>query len=253
MKRQCLIVLTTVAAMIIGLGSLASVRGSDIVLSIPGFTIVQDAKDDLLLRRCDPDHPNLICSLPPGGSLPTLPGYFDIKNAKIIQHGRKYVDLFIALYEPIPSPGPPYPFGFVNYFWQFEGGCVEDQPGSKDGVRVGWDGSAWAANWYVITDCDPRRAEAGDPVPFEFTNDGVKVRVTLEELAAAVDLQTGQIKWHAGVRRIPFIYHPDGYPEFPYTTAVDYAPDVIAFIDCGDPPTPPCFSNPETPATWEPR
>jgi hypothetical protein len=246
MKKQCIIVLATVAAMIIGLGSLTSVRGSDVVLSIPGFTIVQDAKDDLLLRRCDPVHPGISCSLPPSAApLPDLPGYFDIKNAKIIQHGPKYVDLFIALYAPIP-PEPPY--GHVNYFWQFEGGCVEGSSVDKSGISITWNGSAWTANWYVIITCQPTRTTAPGPsVPFEFTNDGVKVRVTLDDLKSAID-PGGTLVWHAGVRRVPFIYNPDGYPNFPHTVAVDYAPDVVVLL-----PPPDYIGYPELPTTWEPR
>ncbi len=250
MKRQCLIVLATVAAMIIGLGSLASVQGSDIVLAIPGFTIVQDAKDDLLLRNCDPAHPGIACSLYPGAS-PDLPGYFDIKNAKIIQHGPKDVDLFIALYAPIPAV-PQYPYGFVNYFWQFEGGCVTPPNiEKKSGISIVWNVNIgeWRANWYVIKQCKPRVIAPGDQITsFEFTADGVKVRVALDDLMQALD-PDGKLTWQAGVRWVPFIY-PNNCVE-PYcwsTVAVDYAPDVVELV-----PAPEYIDYPEKPATWEPR
>ena len=243
MKKLCLIVLATVATMVIGLSSLASVQGSDVVVEKPGITIVQDAQGDLLLRRCDPGYPGILCSLPPSAApLPTLPGYFDIKNAKIIQHGTKWVDLFIALYEPIPA-NPPY--GYVNYFWQFEGGCVEGSNVDKAGVSITWNGSTWTANWFVILSCNPRTVDLGDPVPFQFTDDGVKVRVTLDDLKSAID-PDGQLIWHAGVRRIPFIYTVEGITY--NTVAVDYAPDVVELIS-----TYPYYDYPEAPTTWEPR
>ena len=253
MKRHCLIVLATVAAMVIGTGSLASVRGSDIVVQIPGTTILEDSSGDLLLRRCNGTYPGIICSLHPEAPL-SLPGYFDIKSARITQIGRGLVDLVIKVYEPIPAT-PPY--GFVSYFWQFKGGCVDPQPGNKDSISIVWQdwgsGMEWRAYWYEITQCEPdRQILRGDPVPFEFIEDGVKVRVPLDELLTAADPDKPLV-WHTGVRRIPFIYHPPGYPEFPHTTAVDYLPDVIEFLDCGLPPTPPCAQSPEDPAPWEPR
>jgi hypothetical protein len=251
MKKQYFIVLATAATMVIGLGSLASVQGSDVVVEKPGITIVQDAQGDLLLRRCDPTYPGVPCSLFPSAQpLPTLPGYFDVRNAKIIQHGRKWVDLFIALYEPIPAE-PPY--GFIDYFWQFEGGCVEGSNVDKAGVHVGWNGSAWTANWYVIVECRPRRITApGDPVPFEFTEDGVKVRLRLEDLLTAIEPTIGYLEWHAGVRRVPFIYPQGCTNDCWNTTALDYAPDVLEFLPC-TPPSGPCAQNPEEPTTWEER
>jgi hypothetical protein len=250
MKNKSLIVLGIVATMVIGLGSLDSVRASDIIVSHPGNTVVKDSGGDLLLRNCNADYPNLICSLHPLAPL-SLPGYFDIKKAKITQIGRGRVDLSIQLYEPIPAV--PLSYLFIDYFWQFEGGCVDPQPGNMDGIRVHWDGSEWTANWYVITDCDPRTSALAEPVPFEFIEDGVKVRVALADLLTAID--PGEpLVWYVGVRRIPFQdYQPPGYPEFLYTTGVDYAPDVLEFLDCGLPPVPPCYSEPEDPATWEPR
>lgn len=239
--------------MIIGLGSLTSVRGSDIVVEHPGITILEDLSGDLLLRNCNATYPSIPCSLPPLAPL-SLPGYFDIKSARITQIGRGLVDLVIKVYEPIPGT-PPY--GFVSYFWQFKGGCVDPQPGNKDSISIVWkqweDGTwEWRASWYVITGCDPREIEVGDPIQFKFIEDGVKVRVPLDELLTAADPNEPLI-WHAGVRRIPFIYQPPGYPEFPHTAAVDYLPDVIEFLDCGLPPTPPCSWEPEDPAIWVPR
>lgn len=248
MKRQCLIVLATVAAIIIGMGSLASVQGSDIVVQIPGITLLEDSSGDLLLRNCNAASPGIICSLHPEAPL-SLPGYLDIKSARITQIGRGLVDLVIKVYEPIPAT-PPY--GFVSYFWQFKGGCVDPQSGNKDSISIVWKdwGSGtreWKAYWYVITSCDPRTIAVSDPVSFEFIEDGVKVRVALEELLTAADPDEPLI-WHAGVRRVPFVYQPDGYPPFPHTTAVDYLPDVIEFSA-----NPPYYWYPEDPTTWDPR
>ncbi len=113
MKKQCLIVLATV---VIGLGSLASVQGSNVVVSIPGYTVVQDAQGDLQLRQCNPNpiYQGISCSLPPPAPL-SLPGYFDVKTAKIMQLGPKWVELSIALYAPIPAV-PPLGIRFIDYF-----------------------------------------------------------------------------------------------------------------------------------------
>jgi hypothetical protein len=230
---------------------------SGVSVSIPGISVAQDQEGDLLLRRCDGDHPGIPCSLYPGApSDLVLPGYFDIKNAKIMQHGPKYVDLFIALYEPIP-PVPPYPpVGFVNYFWQFEGGCVAPPNKlKKAGVSFIWNVNvgAWKANWYVITQCNPRAVEQGEEITsFEFTADGIKVRVALDDLKEALN-EDGKLTWQAGVRWVPFIY-PNGCtpPNCWNSVAVDYAPDILGLLPCF-PALGPCSWKPELPATWEPR
>lgn len=223
------------------------VVGSEISVAKPGITVVQDPKDDLLLRNCDPTHPGIPCSLPPGAPL-DLPGYFDIKTARIGQVGKGFVDLSIALYVPVPAV-PPDPF--VAYIWQFEGGCVTGQPGGKAAINVVWNyqgSQQWTAFWVNITSCDPRKIDIGDPVPFIFTPDGVKVRVALDDLLTATN-EEGTLEWYAAVRRVPFIYTlPDG-PTFSNTVPVDLAPDVTAF----NPTPPPGVIHPEDPATWEPR
>jgi len=243
MKKQCLIVLATVATMVIGLGSLASVQGSeDVVLEIPGITVVHDAKSDLLLRNCDPSHPDIPCSLPPGAPL-DLPGYFDMKNATIVQLGPKYVDLFITLYAPIPAKPPE---GFVSYIWQLQGGCVTGNPGDKAAVNVVWSGGTWSAYWVVIANCSPRILERGDPVPFKTIWNTVMVQVLLDDLLTAANKE-GTLEWYAAVRRVPFIYTIGNVP-ITHTVPVDFAPDVEAF----NPSPPPILINPEEPATWEP-
>src|SRR5262245_30346367 len=153
-------------------------RASDIVAVVPGNTVVQDPAGDLQVRRCSVAEPDRPCSVPPGSPL-DLPGWFDIKTAKITQIGGGRVELLIALYEPVPET-PPVPF--LVYAWQFEGGCFGNQPGEKDGIRVHWDGDVWTANFFVITDCNPRTIEQGDSVEFRFTEDGVRVRVALDDL-----------------------------------------------------------------------
>ena len=248
MKKQCLIVLAMVATMLIGLGSLTPVQ-SGVVAQVPGNTVVQDSQGDLQLWNCDPDHVNHPCSLLPPDAPHDLPGYFDIKTAKITQIGRGRVDLSIALYEPIPTESP---FPFVAYIWQFEGGCaVTPPPGTlnKAGVQVVWttwpDGiTEWRANWFVITQCTPTRQIDIDEVtvvPFIFTEDGVKVQVLLSDLLTAID--PGEpLFWFAAVRRIPFIR-----PPFTRTVPVDFAPDIEAFTPDGT------LTNVGPPAEWNPR
>ena len=217
------------------------------IAAVPGKAVVVDSEDDLLLRNCDSNHPDIPCSLPPNAPL-DLPGYFDIKSAQISQVTGGLVYLSIELDEPIPAV-PPY--GFVSYIWQFEGGCVTGQPGGKAAINVVWNyqgSQQWTAFWVNITSCDPREIGIGNPVPFIFTPDGVKVWVPLAKLLTATD-ETGTLKWYAAVRRVPFIYTlPDG-TTFSNTVPVDLAPDVTAF----NPIPPPGVIHPEDPATWEPR
>ena len=209
---------------------------SDVVAVVPGNTVVQDPAGDLQVRRCSVAQPDLFCSVPPGSPL-DLPGWFDIKTAKITEIGGGRVELFIALYEPIPET-PPVPF--LVYAWQFEGGCFNNVPGDKDGIRVKWDGDVWSANFFVITGCNPRTIDQGDPVDFRFTEDGVRVRVALDDLLG----DRTSVPWFALVRRLPFIH-----PIFTHTTPVDVAPDVFAF----NPTPPPALITPEDPAIWSPR
>lgn len=247
MKKQFLIVTATVAAMLIGLGSLVAVEGSEIVTAVPGNTVISDSDGDLLLRNCDPANPAIPCSLPPGES-PDLPGYLDIKEASIREVGRKWVDLSIELYEPIP-PEPSYPF--VNYSWQFKGGCIDPTLEDKPAISIEWkDWGAgtweWGANWVKITSCNPRAIVIGDPVPFKFTRYGVKVRVALSDLLTATD-ETGKLIWHAAVRLVPFIYSINTV-QITRTVAVDFAPDVVELASSS-----PYIDFPEESATWVPR
>jgi hypothetical protein len=241
MKKHWLI---AVAALLCALGNSPLVDGSEVIVEVPGKSIVQDIAGDLQLRHCDFDYPNISCSIPPNEPL-SLPGYFDIKKVSITQIGNGLVDLSIQLYEPIPVE-PPYPF--ANYYWQFDGGCLTGEPGDKDAISIIWrnrgDGIwEWGARWYVVTDCEPRTVTEGDPVAFKFTDDGVKVRVSLAELVTAMDGE-GVLIWHAGVRRMPFVQ-----PPFTHTVGVDFAPDVIAFSTA----PPPLIIRPDDPAIWEPR
>jgi hypothetical protein len=248
MKKQCLILLATVGAILTGLGSLALAQ-SGVVAHVHGNTVVQDPANDLLLRDCIHDYPGIPCSLPPGAPL-DLPAYFDIKTAKITQIGRGRVDLSIALYEPIPAE-PSYPF--VSYIWQFQGGCVGNPPetGTKAAISIVWHGATktWTANWYVISNCNPRQiTEAESIADWNFTTDGVMVRVALDDLLEATD-DGRTLVWHAAVRRVPFVYTLNDGTEIKNTVAVDYAPDVVELID-----TPPYVINhPEEEATWVPR
>ena len=226
--------------------------GSGVAVAVPGKTVVMDPEDDLLLRRCDPVDPDNPCSLPPCSnppcSPPSLPGYFDIKSARITQLGGGNVDLSIQLSGLIPAIPPD---GFVSYIWQFAGGCVTGEPGDKDAINVVWNyqDREWSAFWVKITQCFPREIEidTDTPVAFQFTDDIVKVRVPLADLLTATD-ETGTLMWHAAVRRVPFIYYRDQV-QITHTVAVDYAPDIQAF----NPTPPPPIIQPEDFATWEPR
>jgi hypothetical protein len=211
--------------------------GSDIVTAIPGNTVVQDAAGDLQLVNCSVSFPDRPCSLPPGAPL-ALPGWFDVKTAKITEIGEARADLFIALQAQVPVV-PPVPF--LSYFWTFQDGCVEPSPTDKDGIRVHWDGDMWGANWFVIASCNPRIIVQGDPVDFRFTEDGVVVRVPLADLLTRGGVP---LRWYAGVRRLSF-----SHPTFTRTVGVDLAPDVTAF----NPSPPPVVVHPEDSAPWEPR
>jgi hypothetical protein len=245
MKTHSLIVLATVATLLIGLGSLASVQGSDTVVAVDGKTVLFELDYDLQLRVCDPAHTSIPCSLPPGAEL-YLPDYFDITKAAITQIGRGMVDLSIDLIEPIPAE-PPYPY--INYFWQFKGGCVVSAPGNKTSISIvwkDWEGNGtreWRAYWFKITNCDPRIIIQGEPIPFIFTDSGVKVRVALADLLTARDPDES-LMWHVGVRRIPF-----DYPPYTHAVGVDYSPDVVEF----NLTPPPDIIESEGPTAWVPR
>jgi hypothetical protein len=242
MKKRGLIGLVTVAAMLVGLGGMALAQGG-VVTQVPGNTEVQDPAGDFLLRNCSLAAPNEPCSLPPSAPL-ALPAWFDIKTAKITQIDEGRVELFIGLYAPVPKR-PPVPF--VAYIWQFQDGCVVPSPTDKDGIRVVWNGSkgTWSANWFVITSCNPRTITFGDPVPFEFTQDGVKVRVALSDLLANGKSPGSPLLWYATVRRLPFVH-----PNFKHTVPVDIAPNVEVFNPS---PPPILLTFPEKSATWMPR
>ncbi len=222
-------------------GALALAQTGSVVAAVPGNTVVQDPAGDLLLKNCDPIQSEIPCSLPPNPQLP-LPDWFDLKTAKITEIGEGQVDLHIELYAPIPA-APLVPF--VSYIWQFQDGCVVPSPTDKTSISVVWDGDTqtWSANWFVITSCNPRTIIEGDPVPFGFTEDGVKVRVLLSDLLPS-GASPESLLWFAAVRRLPF-----SHPTFKRTVPVDVAPDVIAF----NPTPPPVLIEPEDSATWDPR
>ncbi len=240
MKRQLLIVSVAVAAMLVGLPGLVLAQAGPMVAAVPGNTVVVDEANDLQLRPCDALQAGLACSLPPGAPL-TLPGYFDINSAKITQIGGGLVNLSMTLQASVPAEPPQ---GFIAYVWQFEGGCVAPAPGNKAGVQVVWHGGAsppyWEANWFEIVTCAPRTIVKADPVEFQFTEDGVKVRVALSDLLTAID-PGDPLVWFAAVRRVPFIFAP-----YTNTVPVDFAPNVVAL-------TPGGVEHPEDPATWVPR
>jgi len=212
-----------------------------VAVNVPGNTVVQDNAGDFLLVNIDPGDTDKPCSLPIGVPL-TSPPWTDIKTAKITQLGNGDVELTISLYARVPEA----PSFFVSYIWQFESRCLFPTPGKvyKDCVVVWWDPDVghWQGNWRVITSCDPRTIEPGDPVEFRFTKDGVRARVKQDDLMLATS--GDKIIWHAAVRRLPFVFA--GYPN---TIPVDVAPDVLALNS--EPP--PFMLHPEDPATWVPR
>jgi len=213
----------------------------DATFQLLSVSVVEDAAGDLLLKNCDSANPSMYCSIPPG--VLSLPGYFDIKTARIAQISGEEVELSISLYEPIPLV-PPYPF--VNYYWQFQDGCVTPSPTDKNGLTIYWNGTTqiWVANWYLVKSCNPITVELGASVPFEFTADGIKVRVALSDLLANGLSPGSPLEWHAAARLIP-----TSHPTFKYTVPVDFAPNVMAF----NPTPPPTFIYPEDEATWEPN
>lgn len=208
----------------------------------PGNAVVHDDAGDLQLRSCLPAAPALPCSLPPGAPLAS-PAWTDLAGARITQLGRERVDLVLRLQEPVPD-APPF---FVAYAFVFENGCrvgdtgLPTGPTEKDAAVVVWDGSGWHAHWLVVTDCDPRTAVAGAPIPFAILDDTIRMRVPLSELVA----RAGEpLEWYAVARRLPFVH-----PLFTATLPVDVAPDIFAFA--ADPP--PIVVQGEAPAHWAPR
>lgn len=250
MRKPFLVVLLVAAVLLAGLGSLMPAAASTVVTQVPGNTVVQDDAGDLILLRANPDYPNRHSSLPPGAPLPlTSPPWTDIKTAKITQLGGGRVELSMVLHAPVPETPA---FLFLSYGWQFEGGCVGAEPGvvtDKANVFVRWTQGQWQANWGVITDCDPRTVELGDPVDFRIEDDTVRVRVELDDLLLTVDPEV-ELEWHAAVRRLPFVH-----PTYTRTVTVDVAPDVI--VRNPDPGLPLIRKYPhplaEPPAIWVPR
>jgi hypothetical protein len=215
---------------------------STVDTSTPGSTVVTDNADDLQLKNCIAGDPDRACSLPPAA--PT--GYFpplDIVRARITSlPGTGLVEMAIDLEGAVPLA----PSGeFISWFWQFENGCVGAQPGptTKDAVRVNWNGSYFTAHWMVITDCDPREIQQGDPIGFSFENDRQTIKVQVD-ICDLVSRAGEPLTWHAGVRRVGF-----ANPNFPKSIGVDYAPDVAVF-NPAYPPTPPQVIHPEEAAPW---
>lgn len=64
----------------------------------------------------------------------------------------------------------------------------------------------------------------GDEVSFEFIEDGLKVRLPLEELMTAAD-ETETLKWHVGVRRLSF-----ANPDFSNTVGVVMPPMSLSSV-----------------------
>ena len=223
-----------------GFGATALAQSNSVKVSVPGNTVVQDLAVDLMLISCDSANPGYICSLPPVAQT-DMPAWLDIKTAKITALGEDQVDLSISLYEAVPQNPTAQ---FVSYYWQFQDGCTEPSPTDKNAIFVYWDGNTntWSGYWSVITSCNPRSVIIGAPVQFKFTDDGIKVRVSLDDLIT----EEGQtLKWYAGVRRLPFVH-----PFFIHTWPLDVAPRVI---DVNYSTTPPSAIYPEDSATWDPR
>jgi hypothetical protein len=132
----------------------------------------------------------------------------------------------------------------LAYFWQFENGCIGNQPGAtdKDGVRVVWhfNTNTFTANWFTITSCDPRAIQQDGSLPVNISSDGTQLKVTVD-VCDLVSRGGDPLSWHAGVRRLPFVD-----PPFTDTIAVDVAPDVVAL----NATPPPIVVHPEAPAQW---
>lgn len=222
------------------LGALCFVIGvdgalaSEITVSTPGKTAVQDPAGDLLLLNCDRAQPRNPCTLPPGAAR-TQPGWIDIDNAEIAQLDAKSVGLTMTVRAAIPTK-PAVPT--LIYYWQFQDGCNAPSPTDKDGVNVFWNGHEWTAHWFVISSCTPRQIAIGQPVPFRLVGNTVSIRVQLGDL---ITRGGAPLLWFAGTRLVPF-----HHPRFTRTLPVDVVPDVVSF----DPKKPDAPLHREEPAPW---
>ena len=257
MIRKFLIVLIGVAVVLAGLGILAPAMttGASRVTQAPGNTVVVDDIDDLILLKAHPTKWWWHCSLPPWVEPEEVPPWMDIMNAKITQLGRGRVELSMVLHAPVPEAPPP-PFGWLSFGWQFEGGCVtEPEEPQKDNIAVHWhEDFGWWAQWGEILTCVPREVQVGDPIEdFSITGAEVRVQVELDDLMLAVGPEE-ELLWHAGVRRLPFVWKLDGVHKWK-TITVDVAPNVIVLVDPGPPPDIVAQPDPpaELPAEWVPR
>ena len=245
-KSNCLLWVVALIALLLLELNPSLVRASTIVTEEPGNTVVADPSNDLQLKNCDTTHRNRACSLPPSASTAYFP-QFDILVANITAlPGNGLVEMAIQLNDAVPAAPDAQ---FLSYFWQFENGCVNGQPGptSKDGAKVNWDGSNFTANWYVITNCNPRESELGPPIAFNFSSDRKTVSVQVD-ICDLVSRAGESLTWYSGVRRIAF-----SNPTFPNTIPVDTAPDVSIFNPAFDPvtnPSVPQVLHPDNPAPW---
>ncbi|GEM_PF-7079611 len=212
--------------------------GSEIAVSTPGKTVVQDGAGDLLLANCVGARAAMPCTLPVGASR-SAPAWLDIASAEIEQIDAATVEISTAVRAPVPAERPPVPV--LIYYWQFQDGCTVSSPTDKDGVNVFWNGREWSAHWFVVGGCNPRRVSIGEAVPFRFEGARVTVRVRLADL---ITRGGAPLEWFAGTRLLGF-----SHPIFTRTLPVDVAPDVVA-LDPRDPETP---VHPEPPARWSPR
>jgi hypothetical protein len=191
-------------------------------LDIESATRVPDDAGDFILINGDLNSPDNPCSLPPEAPLQLAP-FMDIKNARITQLSGGWVELSLALQEPVPA-APTYQI--VAYNWQFGDGSV------GDGYVIVWwnrDAGSWQGKLGVITSLEPRQVELRGDVEFRFLDNTVRARVRLEDIRQMVP--PGQpLTWFANVRRMPFVHDT-----FTHTLPVDFAPNIF-ILNLAPPP-----------------
>ena len=218
----------------------SAIDASTLLKQVPGLTLLSDVEYDLNVRTCLPSTPEAACSLTPSIKAPLSP-HLDIKEASVLQAqaGESRVDrvtLNMALWAKVPlRPSEPY----ISYFWESGGPCLSDSHEQVNRLfQLVWDGS-WSAHEGAITNCDPSSLVEGAAVPFVFANSRQVVRLEVA-LGDLVPPNTS-VRWHAGVRLIPF-----NDSTYTNSTAVDLAPDTTAF----NPTPPPEYIHPQGEASF---
>jgi len=217
MKKTKLNVLTTMAVIFIGVGSLAWGREAPKDISNPGITVVHDEEGDISLVYCNEsdDDP---CTVP--SDVGVVPLSTDIVVTRITEVGRDQVDLSIT---PAVAITLPPSVNYIAYSWQFPGDCSDD---SLEAIVVTWQGEEgeWSASMVRTPDCnvpDVKESTLIEEAKITFEEGGVTLRLPSYVFP-------NEFNWYAAVSLSD------------HTLPVDVAPDVMG-------------ESPELPATWESR